>query len=197
MADTPPTPSFWILAWALSATLTAALALWTFVQQRYQHIHLPELDTQVRRLLSAGNRQRAVKLAQALPDAPLLMLLHTALTTRLPNTVSPEAATAGYRDPAQAAPFEQRALAFLQAEARRLAAPFAAHSLLLGLGLGTHVLAAGALVFGETDPAYQGHVLVGVGLLCALAAAILRRRHTQGRDLDEGALRWARFVEPA
>lgn len=196
MSDATPSASLWFLAWAFAAVLVGGMGLFVYVRQSFSHIRLAELDRQVQRLLSANNRPRAIKLAQAIPDHPLLVLLLFALTHRLPVTPAPPGA-ASYRDPAQSAPFEQRALDALLAEADRLAAPFSTTVLRLVLVLGPIALLGAALGVLDTDPALRLHTLLSVAALVALAAALLSQRKALRRDLHDASVRWARFVEPA
>ncbi len=196
MSDATPLPSLWFVAWAFAAALVGGYGLFVSVRQSFGRVRLDLLDRQVQRLLSANNRPRAVKLSQAIPDNPLLVLLRYALTLRLPNASAPPD-TGGYRDPAQSAPFEQRALDALRAEADRLAAPFSTTALRLVLALVPVALLGVGLVVLDTDPNLRPHTLLSLGPLAALAAALLYQRKTLRQDLHDASLRWARFVEPA
>lgn len=196
MEATLPTPSVWLLTWALAAALVVGTAAVVLVRHWLLRVNLNLLDLQVQRLLSSNNRARAVKLSQALPDSPALMLLHFALTRPLPD--APDAGgTGGYRDAARSTPFEARALDHLRAEADRLATPFARSAGRLSAAIVPLALVGVGLAFFGPDPAYRGHCLLGSGALGLCLAALVALRAQLRNTLYDAAQRWARFVEPA
>lgn len=196
MEETLPVPSVWLLTWALAAALVAGTAAVVLVRQWLLRVNLALLDVQVQRLLSANNRARAVKLSQALPGSPALLLLHFALTRPLHD--APDAgSTGGYRDAARSTPFETRALQHLRDEADRLAAPFAQSAGRLSAALGPLALLGVGLALLGPDTAYRSHCLLGSGVLGLCLAALLALRAQLRNTLYDAAQRWARFVQPA
>lgn len=196
MAETFPMPSVWLLTWAFAAALVAGTAAVVFVRQVLRGINLNLLDVQVQRLLSANNRDRAVRLSQAMPDNPTLQLLHFALTRTLRD--APDAGgTGGYRDAARSAPFEARALQHLRDEADRLAAPFAQTVSRMSAALVPLALVGAGIALLGPDTAFRPHALLGSGALGLCLAALVALRTRQRNTLYDAAQRWARFVQPA
>lgn len=194
--DTLPAPSVWLLTWGLAAALVAGTAAVIALRHLLRSPNLDVFDLHVQRLLSANNRPRAIALAQVLPGDPMLALLHFALTQTLRDAPRTEA-TGGYRDGAHAAPFEQRALDHLRAEADRLGAPFVQTTTRLSMALAALSATGIALALLGPDTAYRAHVLIGSGALGLGLAVLLWLRTRRRNILHEAAQRWARFVLPA
>lgn len=181
-----------VLAWLVLSTASAGAVVWGLVAHFMVSLNFEELDRHVRRLLSAENRERAVKLAQAGGDRPICRLLERALTGEITAESFP-AGAAGYRE-GSFVPLEMRAQVELMGYAEALWRPFerrwyfalatAVPALLLG------VPALRAIV----KPDARVWCIVGwAGLLFGVVWQGWMFNRLRG-SLREGAMRWARYM---
>lgn len=112
----PPQTLF--LLWLTVTLLAAPVLLYgTWLFMTLGALDAPMFLTQIRKLLSANNRQRAIKLCMAAPDLPVLRLARHALELRLPPSPPVGDSIGGYRDSVGGQPLDSRAREALQIQA--------------------------------------------------------------------------------
>ncbi|MBL8602036.1 MAG: hypothetical protein JNK72_08935 [Myxococcales bacterium] len=181
-----------LLLWvffALRGGLATARVLWLLVAGR---VNFAALDAVVGRLMSAGNRERALRLARAAPKALVCQLLEVALGERV--SLAPTGEGANYRE--GQGDRDAAARAHLEAKAKTLSAPLESQ-LHQAVGLNSVALVGGVWAYRLAAAEGYGVQLLAVeGALVVVSAVGFYLVSTLRRDLARGAASWARYVEP-
>lgn len=164
------------------AAVGVALLVWSFWWDLRNNVAGPLLGDALLKLLRADNRERALKLCNALePTSPYFVVARGALELRIPPRDPQPGTAADYRSPVAERSFEVRvreALWMLVREAARLVD----HRVLLSMA-GCAFIGV-ASVLGAISGLVHGYQALGAGLAAvAIAALNLRKRVRMRREL--------------
>jgi hypothetical protein len=153
----------------------------------------PLYNEQIRKLMRADNRERALKLASSVPDSPYTLLTTVALTRRLPVRDPEASMPADYRSAREERSFEERVRSMLDEERVRRIRAVTRAAMLTALGA---VVLLGVSAIAQRLGFVRPLASLGIAIaLILLAVRALATRAKIRRELVELQLLLEPFVQ--